>query len=182
MPPDSGSTRESRRSLSCTNSSSSADRSRISARGQVEVAAVDHEVVPHRELGVEVVLLGNDAEPGPDPRRRRARDRARARATRRRNAARRSRSSASSTSCPRRSDRGSRTPRPVRSRSRCRRPRRTNRTASSRRALRPSDLTRRRRYLSAFSQPLEFRAQPSLARDLRGPTYSCSKPVRFSSL
>ena len=33
---------------------------------QVEVAAVDHEVVPDRQLGVEVVLLRDDAEPRTD--------------------------------------------------------------------------------------------------------------------
>ena len=35
---------------------------------QVEVAAVDHEVVPHGELGVEVVLLRHDTEAAADPR------------------------------------------------------------------------------------------------------------------
>ena len=34
--------------------------------GQVEVAPVDHEVVPDRELGVEVVLLRHHAEPAAD--------------------------------------------------------------------------------------------------------------------
>ena len=33
---------------------------------QVEVAAVEHEVVEHGELLVELVLLGHDADPGPD--------------------------------------------------------------------------------------------------------------------
>jgi hypothetical protein len=33
-----------------------------------EVAAVDHQVVPHRELGVEVVLLRDDAQPRADRR------------------------------------------------------------------------------------------------------------------
>ena len=36
--------------------------------GQAEVAAVDDEVVPDGQLGVEVVLLGDDTEPGPDRR------------------------------------------------------------------------------------------------------------------
>ena len=35
---------------------------------QVEVAAVDHEVVEDGQLGVEAVLLGHDAEAGPDAR------------------------------------------------------------------------------------------------------------------
>ena len=38
---------------------------RLGAR-QVEVAAIDDEVVEHRELEVEGVLLGYDAQPGPD--------------------------------------------------------------------------------------------------------------------
>ena len=57
----------------------------------------------HGELGVEVVLLRHDAEPGADAAGRRPRDPCRARAARRRSAATRSRSCASSTSCPRRS-------------------------------------------------------------------------------
>ena len=39
--------------------------------GQVEVAPVDHEVVEHRQLEVERVLLGDQAHAGPDARRRR---------------------------------------------------------------------------------------------------------------
>ena len=36
--------------------------------GQPEVAAVDLQVLPHRQLGVEVVQLRDDADPGPDAR------------------------------------------------------------------------------------------------------------------
>ena len=38
------------------------------APGQVEVATVDVEVLPHRQLQVQVVLLGHDPEPAPDSR------------------------------------------------------------------------------------------------------------------
>ena len=38
------------------------------AAGKVEVAPVDQEVLFHGQLGVEVVLLGDDSEPGPDGR------------------------------------------------------------------------------------------------------------------
>ena len=38
------------------------------AAGQVEVAAVDHEVVEHGELEVEGVLLGDEADAAPDGR------------------------------------------------------------------------------------------------------------------
>ena len=51
---------------------------------QVEVAPVDHEVVPHRELGVEVVLLRHHAEPAADLRAVGRRDPGRARAASRR--------------------------------------------------------------------------------------------------
>ena len=41
-------------------------RSRCLGVGQVEVAAVDEQVLAHGQLGVEVVLLRHDAEPGAD--------------------------------------------------------------------------------------------------------------------
>ena len=113
MPPDSGSTRSSRRSVSCTKSSSSSARSRITACGQVEVAAVDEQVLADGQLGVEGVLLRHDAEPGADLRAVgrgvHAEDPQRAAGR----PARRSRSSAWSSSCRRRWGRGSRRPRPA---------------------------------------------------------------------
>ena len=68
MPPESGSTLSFARSVSCANSrSSSARLPRLGPR-QPEVAPVDHEVVADRELRVERVLLGHDAEAAADPR------------------------------------------------------------------------------------------------------------------
>ena len=67
MPPDSGSTRLLARSVSCTKSSSSAVRRRHLGARDVEVAAVQHEVLLDGELAVELVALGHDADPGPDP-------------------------------------------------------------------------------------------------------------------
>ena len=103
MPPDSGSTRSSRRSVSCTNSSSSSRALADHRARQVEVAAVDEEVVAHRELGVEVVLLRHHAEPGADLRAVGRRVQAEHAQVAARRAATRSRSCASSRSCPRRS-------------------------------------------------------------------------------
>ena len=68
MPPDSGSTSSSARSVSWAKSSSSAALARTLRLGQAEVAAVDVQVLPDGELGVEVVLLRDDAEPGADAR------------------------------------------------------------------------------------------------------------------
>ena len=68
IPPDSDSTLEVRRSASWAKSSSSSMRGRSTLPGQVEVATVDEQVLLHRELGVEVVLLGDHAEPGADRR------------------------------------------------------------------------------------------------------------------
>ena len=70
----------------------------------------------HGELGVEVVLLRHDTEPGADARAVGRGVQAEHAQLAARSAATRSRSCASSTSCPRRSGRGSRTPRPARSR------------------------------------------------------------------
>ena len=68
MPPDSGSTLSFARSASWANSSSpSARLPRLGPR-QAEVAPVDHQVVADRELRVERVLLGHDAEAAADPR------------------------------------------------------------------------------------------------------------------
>ena len=68
MPPDSGSTLSLARSVSWANSSSSSPRrARLLAR-QPEVPAVDHEVVLDRQLRVQRVLLGHDAEAPADPR------------------------------------------------------------------------------------------------------------------
>ena len=99
------------RSVSWTNSSSSAARALALARGDVEVAAVDDQVLEHGQLGVELVRLRHDAEPRPDRaavgRRVEAEDAQLAVGDRRR----RSRSCASSRTCRRRSGRGTRTPR-----------------------------------------------------------------------
>ena len=88
-----------------------------------EVAAVDHEVVVDRELRVQRVLLGHDAQPAADPRavgvRVEVEDPERARGHRRDAA----RPCAWSRSCRRRSGRGSRSSRRARRRSRWRRPR-----------------------------------------------------------
>ena len=53
---------------SCTKSSSSSARARITALRQAEVAAVDEQVLPDGELEVEGVLLRDDAEPAADRR------------------------------------------------------------------------------------------------------------------
>ena len=66
MPPDSGSTRASRRSRELHELQQLAGALADDRQRQAEVAAVDDEVVPDRQLGVEVVLLRHDAEPGPD--------------------------------------------------------------------------------------------------------------------
>ena len=80
MPPESGSTRASRRSASWTNSSSSSRASTDLVAWEAEVAAVDEEVLADVELEVEVVLLRDDAEPLRGSRDRRARGRGRGRA------------------------------------------------------------------------------------------------------
>ena len=66
MPPESGSTLSFARSVSCTKSSSSSARGAQLAARQPEVAAVDEQVLADGELGVERVLLRDDAEPRPD--------------------------------------------------------------------------------------------------------------------
>ena len=66
IPPESGSTRESRRSRELHELEQLLGPAPDLGAGQVEVAPVDHEVVPDRELGVEVVLLRHDAEPAAD--------------------------------------------------------------------------------------------------------------------
>ena len=113
MPPDSGSTRLFARSESCTKSSSSAVRCLAVASRDVEVAAVDDQVLLDGELTVELVLLRHDADAA-----RGSHDRAWSDPCRRSAACRRSRatwprSCASSTTCRRRSGRGSRRPRRV---------------------------------------------------------------------
>ena len=65
IPPDSGSTWSLARSVSWANSSSSSARRPTSARLQTEVAAVDRQVLADRQLDVEGVLLGHDAEVAP---------------------------------------------------------------------------------------------------------------------
>ena len=80
MPPDSGSTWSSARSVSWANSSSSSARLAHSGARQPEVAAVDQQVLADRQLGVERVLLGHDAEPRADLRAVGARVHARGRA------------------------------------------------------------------------------------------------------
>ena len=65
MPPDSGSTRSSARSESCANSRSSTALVAAPPR-DVEVAGVDHEVLPERQLLVQAVLLGDHPQPGAD--------------------------------------------------------------------------------------------------------------------
>ena len=66
MPPESESTRASRRSVSWTKSSSSSDAAPDLVARQPEEAAVDEQVLADVELEVEVVLLRDDAEPLPD--------------------------------------------------------------------------------------------------------------------
>ena len=68
MPPESGSTR----SLGAVGELDELEQlvarlPRLAVR-EVEVAAVDEEVLPHGQLRVERVLLGHDAEAGADPR------------------------------------------------------------------------------------------------------------------
>ena len=66
IPPESESTSESRRSASCTNSSSSSVRRPDHLAWETEEAPVDEQVLGHVELEVEVVFLRDDAEPLPD--------------------------------------------------------------------------------------------------------------------
>ena len=99
------------------------------AAGQVEVPAVDHEVVEDGQLEVERVLLGHDADPAPDLSTRRGPGPGRAPAVSRPTPGTCRRSSASSTSCRRRSGPRARRTHPGRSRSRCRRRRRSHRSA-----------------------------------------------------
>ena len=101
MPPDSGSTWSSARSVSWTNSSSSVGPLPATRRGHAEVPPVDQQVLPDGQLGVEGVLLRHDAEPGPD-RGRRGPGPPRIPSSPR-SAARRRRSSAWWTTCRRRS-------------------------------------------------------------------------------
>ncbi len=68
MPPDSGSTFELRRSAELHEVEQLGRAFADQRPRQVEVAAVDDHVVPDGELGIEVVLLRDDAEPGPDAR------------------------------------------------------------------------------------------------------------------
>ena len=121
MPPDSGSTLSFARSVSWANSSSSSAAARGLGPRQAEVPAVDHEVVADRELGVERVLLGHDAEAAADPRAVGVGVEVEDAAACPRSPARRTRSSASCWSCRRRWARGSRSSRPPRRRSRSRR-------------------------------------------------------------
>ena len=88
---------------------------------QAEVAPVEDEVLADGQLGVEAVLLGDDADPRADPRPVGRRAPGRARSASRPTPARRSRSSASSRSCRRHSARGTRTIRPGPRRNRWRR-------------------------------------------------------------
>ena len=62
MPPDSGSTRSLRRSVSCMNVEQLLGPLADHRTRQVEVAPVDQEVVEHGQLGVEAVLLRDHAE------------------------------------------------------------------------------------------------------------------------
>ena len=62
IPPDSGSTWSSARSVSWAKSSSSSARRRDLGPRQPEVPPVDEQVLADRQLGVERVLLGHDAE------------------------------------------------------------------------------------------------------------------------
>ena len=66
IPPDSGSTWSSARSVSWANSSSSSARRPHLGPAEAEVAAVDREVLADRQLDVEGVLLGHHAETRPD--------------------------------------------------------------------------------------------------------------------
>jgi hypothetical protein len=68
IPPDRGSTWSFARSVSWTKSRSSSARRRASGPGDVEVAGVHQEVLEDRQLGVEVVDLGDNPEPALDPR------------------------------------------------------------------------------------------------------------------
>ena len=66
IPPDSGSTGSLARSVSWANSSSSSARRPTSARLEPEVAAIDRQVLADGQLGVQGVLLRDDAEASPD--------------------------------------------------------------------------------------------------------------------
>ena len=98
---------------------------------QAEVAAVDHQVVEHGELGVEVVVLRDDAQASPDRRAVVARVHAEHAQLAVADGGDAWRSCASSWSCRRRWARGSRRPRRGAPRSRRRRPPRSRRSASS---------------------------------------------------